>query len=39
MIQIKTVFLELFLDVKKHSKNQKTLVLDFVRLNIVANRP
>ena len=39
--KLKTVFLELFLDeVKKHSnKSTKHWFLDFVRLNIVANRP
>ena len=39
--KLKTVFLELFLDeVKKHSnKSKKHWFLDFVRLNIVANRP
>ena len=39
--KLKPVFLELFLDeVKKHSnKSKKHWFLDFVRLNIVANRP
>jgi hypothetical protein len=39
--KLKPVFLELFLDeVKKHSnKSKKYWFLDFVRLNIVANRP